>query len=100
MVHDGLLDSAHIGRFRTLILPNIAALSDRQCAQLREYVQRGGSIVATHETSLYDEWGVRRADFGLADLFGARFDGKVEQRMQNSYIQLVHPHPLLQGLED
>ena len=26
MVHDGLLDPEHIGRFRTLILPNIAAL--------------------------------------------------------------------------
>ncbi len=26
---------------------------------MAEYVQRGGSIVATYETSLYDEWGVR-----------------------------------------
>ena len=88
MVHDRLLDAAHIERFKVLILPNIAALSDRQCDQIREYVERGGSIVATHETSLYDEWGVRRADFGLADLFGASFDGAVDARMQNSYLRL------------
>src|SRR5207237_1586059 len=68
MVHDRLLDPEHIDRFKVLIFPNIAALSTQQCAQLRGYVQRGGSIVATYETSLYDELGVRRADFGLVDL--------------------------------
>jgi Hypothetical glycosyl hydrolase 6/Beta-galactosidase trimerisation domain len=106
MVHDQLLDAAHIDPFKVLIFPNIAALSTRQCAQIRDYVQRGGSIVATHETSLYDEWGERRADFGLADLFGASYDGTLDARMQNSYLRLeTDPasgkrHPLLAGLDD
>ena len=106
MVHDGLLDSDHISQFRTLILPNIAALSTSQCKQITEFVQNGGSIVATYETSLYDEWGVRRADFGLASLFGASFAGKVEGPMLNSYLDLEKDpqtgkyHPLLMGLED
>lgn len=97
MVHDLKLDSLP---FKTLILPNIACLSDAQCGQLRAFVERGGSLVATGETSLYNEWGERRKDFGLADLFGCSFDGKVEARMQNSYLTLRHPHPLLKGLED
>ncbi len=106
MVHDRLLDAAHIDQFKLLILPNIAALSDTQCAQLREYVARGGSILATHETSLYDEWGARRADFGLSDLFGASFNGKVEGPVQNSYLNIEKDpdtgkfHPVLAGLED
>ena len=86
MVHDGLLDADSLAQFKALILPNIAALSTRQCEQIRDFVRRGGGIVATHETSLYDEWGVRRADFGLADLFGASFDGALDARMQNSYL--------------
>jgi hypothetical protein len=104
MAHEGLLDGEHIGRFKALVLPNIAALSEGQCRQLREYVERGGAIVATHETSLYDERGARRADFGLADLFGASFDGGVDARMQNSYLRLEgeagHRHPILAGLDD
>ncbi len=100
MVHDQLLDAAHTDAFKVLVFPNIAALSTRQCAQIREFVNRGGSIVATHQTSLYDEHGERREDFGLADLFGASFDGKLDARMQNSYLRLENQHPLLAGLED
>jgi hypothetical protein len=104
MVHDRLLDSAHVSQFKTLILPNIAALSDAQCGQLREFVKNGGSLLATYETSLYDEWGVRRNDFGLADLFGVSWSGQIEGPMQNSYLRLEHQavpgHPLFQGLED
>jgi hypothetical protein len=100
MVHDGLLDAAHLGRFKVLVLPNIAAMSDAQCAQVRDFVRRGGGLVATYETSLYDERGARRADFGLADLFGAAYDGGLDARMQNSYLRLQGPHPLLAGLED
>jgi hypothetical protein len=58
-VHDRKLDPGSIKRFRTLILPNIAALSDEQCAQLNGFVQQGGGLVATHETSLYNEWASR-----------------------------------------
>ncbi|HEY1848507.1 MAG TPA: beta-galactosidase trimerization domain-containing protein [Opitutaceae bacterium] len=104
MVHDRLLDEDRLAPFRTLILPNIASLSDAQCAQLRRFVQRGGGIVATSETSLEDEWGARRADFGLADLFGARWAGGFEGPMKNAYLRLGHDEtpgsPLLRGLED
>jgi hypothetical protein len=106
MVHDQLLDPAHIGPFKVLIFPNIAALSGRQCDQIRAFVGRGGGIVATYETSLYDEHGVRRQDFGLADLFGASYDGGLDARMQNSYLRLEadpttgRRHPILAGLED
>ena len=106
MVHDRLLDAEHVAPFRTLILPNIAALSIRQCEQLKAFVEDGGSIVATYETSLYDEWGVRKPDFGLASLLGVSFSGRIENRMKNSYLQLEREpgtgrfHPLLAGFED
>jgi hypothetical protein len=103
-VHDRLLDAAHLRRLKTLILPNLEALSDSQCRQLEQFVERGGSVIATHETSLRDEWGVRRSDFGLAKLFGVSFGGQNEARMQNAYLRLEHEtcrnHPLLRGLED
>jgi Hypothetical glycosyl hydrolase 6/Beta-galactosidase trimerisation domain len=106
MVHDRLLDTGHIDQFRTLIFPNIAALSTSQCQEIREFAERGGSVIATYETSLYDEWGVRREDFGLWSLFGASFAGEAKGPMLNSYLSLQKDpatetyHPLLAGFED
>ncbi|MCX6320743.1 MAG: hypothetical protein NTX93_02935 [Bacteroidia bacterium] len=106
MVNDRLLDTEHLKPFKLLVLPNIAALSMEQCDQLRKYVEVGGSIVATFETSLYDDAGRRRNDFGLADLFGVSYDKSVEGPMQNSYLRLKKDsatnqfHPVLKDLED
>jgi hypothetical protein len=105
MVHDAFLDPQHVDRFRLLILPNVAALSDEQCRQLAAYVDRGGSLLATFETSLYDETGRARPELGLRDVFGVSFAGQVDRRMQNSYLALNREasgrfHPLLAGLED
>ena len=104
LVHDRLLDEKHLASFQTLILPNIAALSNAQCEQLRAFVRRGGGLVATSETSLFDEWGVSRKDFGLGDLFGLSFAGRRPGPVQNSYLRLEHEtargNPMLAGLED
>jgi hypothetical protein len=55
-----------------LILPNLGAMSDQQVASVRRFVEKGGSLLATGETSLYDEWGDPRPDFALAELYGVK----------------------------
>jgi hypothetical protein len=104
MVHEQYLDAGHIDQFKVLVLPNIAALSDQQCQKIREYVNRGGSLLATFETSLYNELGEKRSDFGLGDVFGLSFDDQVEGPMKNSYLRCEKEngeyHPVLDGLHD
>jgi hypothetical protein len=64
------------GRFSLLILPNVGAMPESQCAAVRKFVEAGGSLVATGLTSLYDEWGDARPDYALGDLFRAhRIEG-------------------------
>ena len=106
LVHEAFLTPDRLDRFKVLVLADAAALSDAQCAALRDYVQRGGSLVATFASSLFDEFGQRRTDFGLADVFGVSFGGRIEGPMQNSYLSLDRDprtgaaHPVLRGLED
>ena len=76
-VHEDKLAPEDLAKYSALLLPNTALLSDEQCRQLRAYVEAGGSLLATFETSLYDERNERRADFGLADVFGIQKAGDI-----------------------
>ena len=62
-----------LGRYRVVVMPNAACLSDAHLSALRRFVADGGSLVASYKTSLFDELGNRRSDFGLADVLGVSF---------------------------
>jgi hypothetical protein len=106
LIHEAFLTPDRLDAFRVLVLADAAALSDDQCAAIRAFVGRGGSLVATFASSLFDERGRPRQDFGLADVFGVSAAGGVDGPMQNSYLSLdADPatgrrHPLLDGFDD
>jgi hypothetical protein len=106
LVHEAFLTPDRLDAFKLLILADAAALSDAQCRAIRDYVGRGGSLLATFTSSLFDEVGRRRDDFGLADLFGVSFAGRIDGPMQNAYLSLdADPrtgrrHPVLDGLDE
>ncbi|HLJ15506.1 MAG TPA: alpha-amylase family protein [Bryobacteraceae bacterium] len=97
-VHEDDLTPATLAKYKGLILSNAALLSDAQCGQLREFVNAGGSLLATFETGCYDENGTRRLDSGLASLFGTRSAGnRVGPNGNAAYARIEHDHPILSG---
>jgi hypothetical protein len=74
-VHAGDIDREGRG-LAVLVLANVGSLSDAECAAIRRFAARGGSVVATGDSSLYDEWGDARSDFALSDIFRAHLQGK------------------------
>lgn len=68
---DYQLSAQKIDKFNLVFLPNVACLSDDQCSALQDYVHRGGTLLATHLTSVADEHGRLRNDYGLSTLLGA-----------------------------
>jgi hypothetical protein len=65
-------------QYDVLILPNATCVSDIAANSIREFVQAGGGLVAMHESSLCDEFGNRRENFALSDVFGATFKGSAD----------------------
>jgi hypothetical protein len=64
-------------KVHTLILPNNYSMSAEACAAVRNFVSNGGTLIATGQTSLYDENGNIQSNFGLADVFGCNYTGNI-----------------------
>ncbi|MDB6152912.1 MAG: Trehalose utilization [Chthoniobacteraceae bacterium] len=84
LITDLDLRPERLAPYKVLILPNAAALSDGQVAAIREYVKSGGGLVATCETSLFDELGHPRPNFALSDLFGVDYHGRPKAPAQRA----------------
>ena len=78
LVTDRELERGELDAYKVLLLPNCAAMGQAEMETLRRFVRNGGGLVATYETSLYDEHARPRGAFGLADLFGARNVGAMD----------------------
>ena len=61
-----------LAKYKLVYVPNAPCLSDAQCATLARYVEDGGTLVASHLTSIADEYGRPRGNYGLSELFGAK----------------------------
>ena len=75
VISDWNLNAEDLARYKVLILPNTACLSETQARTVADFVRRGGGLVATLDTSLCDEMGNPRKDFALADVFGVHYRG-------------------------
>ena len=51
-----------LNRYRVILLPDLEAASDRLCADLADFEQRGGVVIATGTSMAYDEFGRPRPD--------------------------------------
>lgn len=95
-VHDNDLTTEGLKNYNTLILPNIALLSDDQANNLRDFVSNGGSILATFETGLYNERGELRNDFALSDIFEIHLkSGYNKPKGQVFYATIENEHEII-----
>jgi hypothetical protein len=67
-----------LSRYDLVILPNTANVSDVFCSAVFDYVRSGGRVLGVGETSLFDEKGFKRPDFGMKDLLGVSSKGSIE----------------------
>ncbi|HKE23267.1 MAG TPA: beta-galactosidase trimerization domain-containing protein [Bryobacteraceae bacterium] len=76
-----------LAHYEMVYAPDSVCLSDRQCAMLSDYVRNGGKLLATHLTSVADEYGRVRKNFGLAELFGAEFVSPEPEEIPDLYLK-------------
>ena len=74
---------------KILFVNQAAYLKADERRKFSDFVQKGGTLVVTGETSLYDEAGHTTGDFTLADAFGIHFSGNYSPKVTYTGRELV-----------
>ena len=75
VINDWNLNAEDVARYKVLWLPNAACLDDAQAAAVEQFVRAGGGLVASLDTSLFDEFGNPREKFALGQVLGVDYRG-------------------------
>jgi hypothetical protein len=93
----------YIGRLSVLLLPNVGILTTGQADAIKQFAAKGGGIVATGETSLYNEWGDMLPDYLLAGMFGTHIPDSIKYepvKQTNTIHTYLRLTPELRGSVD
>ena len=77
-IQDCHVTAEQLKRYRILVVPHAACLGASQTQAIMMFVRDGGTLIATGESSLFDEAGRRRSDFGLAEVLGLSCRGELK----------------------
>ncbi|WP_257348947.1 beta-galactosidase trimerization domain-containing protein [Pseudalkalibacillus decolorationis] len=98
VIDDESINDRSFKKYEVIILPNISVLTENQSNLIKDYVKNGGNIIASFDTSLYDENGKQRAQPLLADVFGIN-EFKTIRKCKYDHIQVDQNNELLDGID-
>jgi len=98
-ISDKLISPDALKAFKILFLPNTAALSTAHLNMIKDWVYQGGKLISSFQTSLYDEHGQARSDFGLGEVFGVTTLGDIVNTEMDCYQKIIRRNDLVRGME-
>jgi len=98
-ISDKLISPDALKAFKILFLPNTAALSTAHLNMIKDWVYQGGKLISSFQTSLYDEHGQARSDFGLGEVFGVTSLGDIVNTEMDCYQKIIRRNDLVRGME-
>jgi len=75
-------------KYDLIIFPNAPCFTKEEADKVKDFVSNGGNIIASFETSLYDENGEKLDNFRLKDVFGIENTGDVFGPLNYDYVSL------------
>jgi hypothetical protein len=101
-----VLDDEILSRYRVLVLPTLACLSELEAAAIRRFAESGGGLVATFACGRRTPMGERRSDGLLDDLLSIQVRDEPYSSMASEetgykqvYMNVASDHAILEGIE-
>lgn len=92
----------NLSEIKTLILPNTRRISSEQVKNIRQFVNNGGTVMATMQASFRNasDQKVGSGNYQLDSIFQVRYDSFSWEQGQHAYIKASKEHEIWQGLPE
>ena len=70
LVFDNMIEPGELEDYEVLVVPSVAAMSEKAAANLSDWAERGGRLLLMGEVGTHDEWGNRLPKSRLSKLVG------------------------------
>lgn len=97
LIGDGNIEN-ELSKYNVLVLPASACLSYKQAEAIKRFVKQGGGLIASYNTSLYDEIGRIKDNFILKDVLPADYLGLTLGPFRWDYMSIKNEHLITKGL--
>lgn len=98
-VSDKQLTAYKLSEFKVLLMPDISALSEEHVNIISDWVKKGGKLISSFQTSLFNEKGIARNDFGLSEVMGVRYLNQVVNTGIDCYQKIITRNDFVIGME-
>jgi type 1 glutamine amidotransferase len=100
VISDKVLDAERLRRYRTIVLSNLACVSDETAAAIEAFAEAGGGVIASFDAGTRDLDGNVRGEPAFAAIVGGSRVGRREG-LKSSYAKIEDAaDPLLLGVGD
>lgn len=96
-VSDRQISMDYLKNFKILILPNIVYLDANQTEIIKTWVKNGGKLISSYQTSLFDQSGKTKANFGLSEVFGVRSKNQLVNTEMDCYQKIITRNQFTKG---
>ncbi len=98
IITDYGITSDNLERYKVLIMPNTYFIDQITESAIRDFVKKGGLLIAESAVSLYDEKGRRKREFGLADVLGLSAAGSFKKHDNYNYFVFENGNPYFSNI--
>ncbi|MFC3800806.1 beta-galactosidase trimerization domain-containing protein [Cohnella sp. GCM10012308] len=75
------LSLSKLDQYQVVILPDLLVIGAEEVQALKQYVERGGGLYASFNSSLLDNEGKRHPDFLLSEVLGVSYVGRTQENV-------------------
>ncbi len=98
LISDKSINVGSLSKYKAVVMPNYSCISNAAAQQIEEYINAGGTVIASYRAGFCDEWGEERSEPLMAKWLSLQYTGLTYLNLKAAYAAINKPdHEMLKN---